>query len=243
MSQASDLFARTALDLPPAFTSFTPSAGIDAFAFACREADRMEAGALVWTPGRDRLDFAVVLQPEEPLATARRAFLVCMDALVHAVASVAPPDKPLRIDWPDTIRFDGARLGGGRLGWPSGAGEDAEPAFLVFGATLIASKAETGDPGLTPDSTSLEEEGFEPDCGVALVEAFARHLLRGFDTWQEHSFEAAVIGFLERLSGRYDRDAKLDAVGNLAGAEARLDLLPALRAPAWLDERTGSPRL
>jgi biotin-(acetyl-CoA carboxylase) ligase len=242
MSQATEALAPTALRLPPAFSLATPPAGTGAFAYACCEAGRMEPGTLVWSPGRDLVDFAVVLQPEEPLATARRAFVVGMGALVHAVASVAPPDKPLRIDWPDTIRFDGARLGGGRLGWPDDGDEGAEPAFLVFGATLVASKG-ADDPGLTPDSTSLEEEGFEPGCGAALVEAFARHLLRGFDAWQDGSFEATAGDYLGRLSGPDHRPVALDEVGNLVGAGSRRELLPALRAPAWLDDRTGSPRL
>lgn len=235
------------LVLPPAFSLVAPPAGADAFAFACRIAGGHGAGTLVWSPHPDRLDVAVVLEPDEPLATARRAFLVGMGALADAVAVAAPPDKPLVIAWPDTIRFDGARLGGGRLGWPEGGAEHDVPAHLVFGSSLVASKARDGDPGLTPDSTSFEEEGFEPGSDVAVVEALARYLMRGFDTWREDSFAAAAAGYMARLVPP-DPGARptLDDVGDLVagdGSGCRRALLPALRAPSWLDPRTGSVRL
>src|SRR6476646_5232892 len=93
------------------------------------------------------------------------------------------PEKPVEFGWPGTLLFDGARLGGGRLGWPPECSEEAVPNWLVFGAMLIASKHSTGDPGMTPESTSLEDE----ECELtheALLEAFARNLMRGFHLWQ-----------------------------------------------------------
>lgn len=233
-----------ALDLPPALSLLVPPPGTGAFAFACREAVGAEAGTLVWSPGHDDLDVAVVLGPAEPLRSARRAFLVCMGALVQALASVAPPDKPLAIDWPDTIRFDGATLGGGRLGWPRDTAEEAVPAFLVFGATLTIRKDEV-EPGFTPASTSFDEEGFESGADRAVVEAFGRYLMRGFDAWREESFEAAAAGYLVRLSGRQGARPTTDRDGNLLvsdSAGGRMELLPALRQTAWLDGRTGRPR-
>ncbi|MDB5512861.1 MAG: hypothetical protein JWR08_2344 [Enterovirga sp.] len=235
------------VDLPPTFSLVRSPEGTGAFAFARRSLGRHEAGTLVWSDNADHLDFAVVLEPDEPLATARRAFFVGMSALVHAIASVAPPDKPLVIDWPDTIRFDGARLGGGRLGWSEDVNENAVPPFLVFGATLVTSKARAGDPGLTPASTSLEEEGFEPGCEVAMLEAFGRHLMRGFDVWREETFEAVCVTYLERLSEPVDGGhLAIDGVGDLVrrgDASARRELVPALLRPAWLDPSTGMPRL
>ena len=233
------------LDLPPAFSFVSPAGPPDAHRLACALADRDGAGTLVWAPDEDWLDLAVVLEPDEPLRGARRAFFVGMRALLDALGSAAPPEMPLAIDWPDTVRFDGARLGGGRLGWPDECAEDDAPAWLVFSATLIASKTRAGDPGLTPDSTSLEEQGLGPTEHPALVEAFARYLMLGFDTWREEGFEPVAAGYLARLSGiQGDRPRMLDEAGDLvtAGSVSGL-LLPALREPAWLDPRTGTPRL
>ena len=227
-----------ALDLPPPFRLVSDASSLDAFAEACALASLEGAGALVRSGKRHHLDFAIVLQPEEPLRSARRAFLACMAALADAVGSVAPPQKPVTIDWPDALRFDGARLGGGRLGWPEGCGEDEVPDWLVFSATLIVSKRHAGDPGLTPESTSFEEEGFDDDSSDALVGVFARYLLRAFDSWRENGFEAAAQAYLERL----DREARASIVAG-GGAIADLPLGPALRTPSWLDPHSGAPRL
>lgn len=244
VSEASGWSVAGDVELPPGFALAAPPPGQDPFAYACEAAEALGAGTLVWARGSDQLDVAVVLEPEEPLATARRAFLIGMSALVDAVASVAPPDKTLTLDWPDAIRFDGARLGGGRLGLPTGAREEDVPPYLVFGGSLILSKSHAGDPGLTPDSTSFEEEGFEPGSDVAIIEAFARYLMRGFHAWREDSFEAAVAGFLTRLRRPGSGSAPvLNGVGDLVSGEGGGNLAAALRAPAWLERDTRMVRL
>lgn len=246
MSQVTAVPTAGALELPPAFEAIALSGpAADAFGHARRIAAEAGAGTLVWADGEELLELAVVLEPDEPLRGARRAFLVGMEALAVAVGHAAPPEKPLTFDWPDAIRFDRARIGGGRLAWPSGCGEDERPDWLVFGGTLIASKTWAGDPGLTPDTTSLAEEGFDRADHPRLVEAFARHLLWAFDRWAAYGIDAVAADYLTRL--RLDPGARpaLSEAGDLvAGAEAnRLPLLPALMAPTWLDPATGSPRL
>jgi hypothetical protein len=238
------------LDLPPGFTLRRPRPPSDAFGQACREAAPGGAGTLVWSRSPDLVDLALVLEPEEPLRTARRAFLACMSALADAVGSCAPPDKPITLQWPDTLCFDGARLGGGRLAWPEGCGEEDEPDWLVFGATLIGSKAAAGDPGLTPESTSLEEEGFEPADRDRMVGSFARQLLRTLDLWSERGFPAVADGYLRRMARDGVRGGRrIDGNGDLligpegGPDEERRALMAGLRGAAWLDPSTGTPRL
>ena len=242
------------LDLPPAFTCLFAPEGAGAFATACARAGAHGAGALVLANRPGVVDIAVVLEPEEPLRSARRAFFPCMAALVEAVGAVGPPDKAVTIGWPDTLFFDGARLGGSRLGWPSGIGEDAIPGWLVFGATVIAAKDGAADPGLTPGSTSLAEEGFEASDEMAMIAFFARCLLRRFDVWEQNGFDAATSLYLRRLDGSAPCDpgagpshSAIDASGDLlvtkAGEISRFPLLPALHVVSWLDAATGLPRL
>ena len=69
-----------------------------------------------------------MLEPEEPLRTARRAFYAGMVALADALAVHAPPEKPIAFDWPDAIRVDGGLVGGGRLAWPRRRDEDGAAA-------------------------------------------------------------------------------------------------------------------
>ncbi|MFH6786059.1 MULTISPECIES: biotin/lipoate--protein ligase family protein [Methylobacterium] len=213
------------LMLPPAFRPLRLAACAGTAhdrACALAEADGEAAGTLVVGARPGLVDLAVVLAPEEPLAPARRVGLVGLTALAEAVGSHAPPDKPVILDRSGTLVFDRARLGGGRLAWPQDCAEEAVPDWLVFSGMLIASKREAGDPGHTPGSTSLEEEGFEAGAD-ALVESFARHLLRGLSLWAEDGPAAAVARARDYL------DADPDAV--------RLD------GTGWFDPARGGPRL
>jgi hypothetical protein len=54
-------------------------------------------------------------------ALSRGVFYAGMVALADALTTLAPAEKPIAIVWPDTIRFDGGLVGGGRIAWPDGA--------------------------------------------------------------------------------------------------------------------------
>jgi biotin-(acetyl-CoA carboxylase) ligase len=234
--------------LPPAYSLVVLREREDAFRHARGVAARSGAGTLVWVRRFDLVEFALVVEPEEALVSARRAFFPAMSALADAVGSACPPDKPIEFEWPGTLLFDRARLGGGRLGWPPDCREQETPDWLVFGAMLLASKHGSGDPGLTPESTSLEYEECE-FSQEAMIEDFARNLMRAFHLWREQGFEPIAEDYLSRLSLA---DAKARAIiaenGDLVlsriGAEGeRLALLAALQQVAWLDPLTDRPRL
>src|SRR5712671_5361811 len=122
-------YART-LDLPPPFRLVVLREVGDAFAHACAHAAELGAGTLVFVGRFDLAEFAVVLEPDEPLASARRGLYAGMVALADALAALAPPEKPIAVEWPDAIRVDGGLVGGGRLAWPHGADETAPPPWL-----------------------------------------------------------------------------------------------------------------
>jgi len=105
--------SRPALDLPPPFRLVTLREVGDAFAHATRVAAEEGAGTLVYVGRFDLAEFAVVLEPEEPLKTARRALYAGLTALADALAVHAPPERPITFDWPDGVRVDD--LGSGRL--------------------------------------------------------------------------------------------------------------------------------
>jgi hypothetical protein len=237
------------LDLPPLFTAVRLRERGDAFAHACRIAPQMGAGTLVHVGRFDLVEFAVVLEPEEALAGARRAFFAGMAAVADAIASYCPPEREVAFAWPDTILFNGAVVGGGRLGWPEGAPENAVPDWLVFGATLVAARVGIGDPGYHAGSTSLEEEGFGSVSD--LIASFARHLMVHVDAWGERGFQPVAEGYLGRLRPDKAGDRQgIDVNGDLLvhhhgakGPVRRVPLLPALAAPGWLDPATGGVRL
>lgn len=234
--------------LPPVYELVTLREHGDAFGHACRIAPERGAGTLVWVRRYDLVEFAVVLEPEEPLARARCAVFAGMNALADMLAVHCPPEKDVTFDWPVTMRFDGARIGGGRLGWPDAAAEDAVPDWLVFGAMVIADSLDPQAPGTTPDTTSLLEEGFADVDAAALVQSFASHLMAGFHTWSERGFRHLAQTYLSRLSGgepgvRRGLDVNGDLLLQKGATTDRVELLPSVDGRAWFDAATGEPRL
>ena len=237
-----------ALDLPPPFRLVTVREAGDAFAHARAIAADAGAGTLVQVGRFDLAEFAVVLEPDEPLQTARRAFYAGCVALADALLAHAPPEKVIAFDWPDAIRIDGGLVGGARLAWPDGGREDARPDWLVFGAMIRTVVLGDGEPGLHPLAAALEDEGFEDLGPDRLVEGFARHLMVALDGWQERGFDAIARSYLERLSGLAGELRSIDDAGDLlvqrtgGRAPARRSLVDALGQAAWLDPETGGPR-
>lgn len=234
------------LDLPPPFRLITLREVGDAFAHAIDVAADEGAGTLVFVGRFDLAEFAVVLEPDEPLRTARRAFYAGMAALGDALAAQAPPEKPMGFDWPDAIRVDGGLVGGGRLAWPPNADEDAPPPWLVFGA-MIRTVSLLGEAGVTPLAATLEDEGFADFGSGQLVEGFARHLMVAIDTWQNVGFAPVARRYLSRLTlergVRRDIDLNADLVIRRAAdpQPERRPLVAALATPSWLDPATGGP--
>ena len=218
----------------------------DAFTHAIEIAAASGAGTLVYVGRFDLAEFAVVLEPGEPLRTARRAFHAGMVALSDALRAFAPPNKPVTIDWPDAIRVDGGLVGGARLAWPSGADEQEPPAWLVFGAMIRTVAMGETEPGLRPLGAALDEEGFDDLGSGHLVESFARHLMVAIDVWQEQGFGEIAKNYLARLAPepgvRRDIDENGDLLVRRAGKTERRPLLSALAVPSWLDPATGGPR-
>ncbi len=234
------------LDLPPPFRLLTLREVGDAFAHAAEVAAEAGAGTLVHVGRFDLVELAVVLEPEEPLRTARRAFYAGLVALADALAVHAPPEKPITFDWPDAVRVDGGLVGGARLAWPRNADEGEPPPWLVFGAMIRTVAMGEEEPGLRPLSAALEEEGFEELDSGRLVESFARHLMVAVDAWQEQGFGEIAKGYLARLSPepgvRRDIDENGDLLVRRMGKVERRPLLSALAEPSWLDPATGGPR-
>jgi hypothetical protein len=237
--------ART-LDLPPPFRLVALREVGDAFVHACAEAGALGAGTVVFVGRFDLAEFAVVLEPDEPLAAARRAFYAGMVALGEALAALAPPEKPIEIAWPDSFLVDGGLVGGGRLGWPSGASERARPDWLVFGAMIRIVSLSRDEAALHPLSTALDEEGFGEAGAERLVEGFARHLMVAVDRWQEAGFAPIGQAYLTKLR-REPAAREIEGNGDLCVRRPgrpleRLRLAPSLETPAWLDPASGGPR-
>jgi biotin-(acetyl-CoA carboxylase) ligase len=238
------------LDLPPGYTLVALREVGDAFAHGCSIAAEAGAGTLVWVRRYDLVEFAVVLEPDEPLMSARRAFFAGMNAAADAIAAHCPPEREVSFGWPDAIQFDGGLLGGGRLGWPKDCGEDEVPAWLVFGIILRAADMAHIEEVQAAASVSLLSEGFEMIDTDAIIASFARHLMTAFDRWNERGFEAIARDYLERLPKRKVVERRtIDLNGDLLvappagrGPPDRTSLVDALARADWYDPQARGPK-
>jgi Biotin/lipoate A/B protein ligase family len=242
--------SKPALDLPPPFRLVTLREVGDAFAHATLVAAQEGAGTLVYVGRFDLAEFAVVLEPEEPLRTARRVLYAGLAALADALAVHAPPERPITFDWPDAVRVDGGLVGGARLAWPEDADEHQPPPWLVFAGMIRTVAMGEDEPGLRPLSSALEDEGFDDLGSGKLVESFARHFMVAIDAWQGQGFGEIAKSYLARLAPESGVRRDIAENGDLLarrmaapGAEPeRRSLLRALAESSWLDPASGGPR-
>lgn len=237
-----------AIDLPPPFQLVSLREVGDAFAHAQAIASERGAGTLVHVGRFDLSEFAVVLEPDEPLASARRAFYAGMVALRDALVAHAPPERPIAIAWPDAILVDGGLVGGGRLAWPPDTAETAAPGWLVFGGTIRLVSLGKAEAGLHPLATALADEGFDELGSGRLVQSFARHLMVALDAWRTGELATVTRQYLDSLQLEKGAIPSLNAEGDLLVRwrgqvqPDRRALAPALGVPSWLDPTTGGPR-
>ena len=240
--------AKQTLDLPPGYSLVALREYGDAFTHGCAIAPEAGAGTLVWVRRYDLVEFAVVLEPDEPLASARRALFAGMNAVADAIAAHCPPEREVNFGWPDAILFDGGLLGGARLGWPEDCAEGEVPSWLVLGVILRA--ADMAHVEAVQAGASLLSEGFELIDTDTIIESFARHLMTAFDRWNERGFEAIARDYLERLPKNKAAERRgIDVNGDLlvslpagSGAPARDNLVDALGRAAWYDPQARGPK-
>jgi hypothetical protein len=243
------------LDLPPGFRAVPLREFKNAVAHAASLADAEGAGTLTYVRRFDLVEFAVVLEPDEPLPGARRALYAVMNAAAAALAVFVPPEKPVTFDWPDTIRIDGGIVGGVEIVAPPDAGENEVPAWLVAGVVLRSVMPIAGA-GTNPYDvkavlgTGLDLEGVDMLDGTEIIERFARYLMKEVERWREDGFDAVAASFIERLAESKARRRAVAASGDLVerglvgdDVISTSDLARALADPRWRDPATGEPWL
>lgn len=228
------------LVLPSLFTTVRLRELGDAHAHACSIAAKSGAGTLVHVGRFDVAEFALVLEPEEPLRVARRALYAGMVALTDALIAAAEPETSVDIDWPDVVRVNGALVGGGRLGWPADAREDEVPDWLVFSAMIRVVSMSGDEPGVNPMVTTLAEEGFDSATTVRVIDSFARHFMVAVDGWREGGFGTIAKTYISRLQRDSGIRREIEDNGDLtvrrAGKDAveRRQLVEALASSSWI---------
>ncbi len=163
------------LDFPPLLTGIAV-AGDPMDAALTSVIDDVEPGAVFYGTDATRLEVALVLAPETPLAEALPVTFAVSLGLNDAIGALAPPEVALHLVWPDRVRVNGA-LCGRMIVRASTSDPEAEPDWLIVGLDVPLLAAETVEPGHDPDQTCLFEEGCGDLAAPDLIEAWARHMM------------------------------------------------------------------
>ncbi len=238
--QIADDFEGSRVHLPPPFTLHRTTQR-DVLAAAVALAPHEGAGTLVLHQSPGLLAFAVVFEPEQPLVEAQLAFLLGMTALGDALAAHCPPERPVRLTWPDQVTYDAARIGGGRFAIAPGTADDAVPDWMVFAAELIADRDQIEEAGAYPQSTSLKEESF--DAAEDILSTFASYLMLYFDRWAHEGFAAVSNRYLMRVDPpllrgvrRIDGDRMIE-IKPAGGSKSFPPIREAIATQVWRDEK------
>lgn len=172
---------------PPLLTGIAVTADADPVAAALGMADDAEPGTVVYAKDDDALRLALILAPDRPLEQAAGVGFVPMLGLNDALGALAPPEVGLHIEWPGTVRINGAKAGAFRMLADTNI-PTTEPDWLIIGLTLSLRDPATTAPGETPDQTTLADEGCGELLVVDLIEAWARHMMNWLHTYMSDGF-------------------------------------------------------
>lgn len=218
---------------PPLMTGHAVRAPERAFEAAVRGAAHgaFGAGDLVWARNADRMDCALVLEPEVPAERAVEMIFVALVAFGDCFGALSPPEVALTFGWPTAIRVNGARAGDLRVAMSEETDADGAPRWMVVGVEVVLreSRKPGVEPGELPDVTALQDEGCGDMTRTELVESFSRHLLTWIHLWETEGFREVHGGLMGRLDGRGEEVA-IDVggarfTGRLAGLDEHGNLL------------------
>jgi BirA family biotin operon repressor/biotin-[acetyl-CoA-carboxylase] ligase len=103
---------------------------------------------------------------------------------------------------------NGGRVGVASLAVPEGCTEDAVPDWLVVGIEVAFAAPVDAEPGLSPDTTTLFEEGFNDTTPAELTGGWAHHLMANLADWQSGGFRTLAERYLARLDPRLAPEAQ-----------------------------------
>lgn len=200
---------------PPLLNGHFLAGSEDAFAQACERAASGELGAgdVLWSSSPSKVDMAIVLEPEVPLATAVQMLPLAMVAIGDCLGALTPPQVGVSFTWPNHIRVNGG-LAGAVKAAASGKPElDSTPDWMVIGLELRHRReAHEPEPGEVPEQTWLSEEGCEELSPTDIIESYSRHFLTWLNDWNDDGFRSAHASWLFRAEER-DQDISVTVGG------------------------------
>jgi len=200
---------------PPMLSGHGLDVGVELFGEACRRAATGEAGAgdVFWGRRTDRLQCAVVLEPEVSADHSLQMVYAAMLAFGDAFGAVAPPEIGMFYRWPATFLVNDAVVGMLQVALPELDAADVVPDWLVVAVDIaIMPDPLADDPGSNPDNTTLHDEGCAEVTRTGLVESFCRHFLVWINEWSDEGFEPLHRHWLQRARD-HNEETTLDHMG------------------------------
>lgn len=164
----------------------------DPFDFAVKQVRQRKAGAgdLYWSHKQDDVDLAIVLEPDVACSRAMEMVPLVMVALSDCLAVLLPPQVAVQFRQSKSIIVNGGIVGGIKSAMAKTENQTDVPDWLVLSVTVGLSRTDTSnEPGLNPDVTTLDEEGWEQVSQSKFTETFARHFLSWLAVWKDDGFK------------------------------------------------------
>ncbi len=169
---------------PPLLSGQAVTGQIDPFEKAISLATLgCDAGTIVYNIGNDVLRAAFIFAPEVALEKACAMMIACGIGYSNALGALAPPEVGVHLDWHGGILVNAGLCGGLKMA-ASDNDPTATPDWLVVGLTVPLFPA-NDEGGLTPDQTTLFQEGCVEVDPVELLESWSRHTLVWINRWTD----------------------------------------------------------
>jgi biotin-(acetyl-CoA carboxylase) ligase len=200
------------------------AAGADPFEAACAEAQQgCDAGTILYDVTPERLQAAIVLAPEVPLADAAAMVPLTGVAVQNALGALGPSELAVHLCWDGQIRVNGALCGYVR-GATDVSDVAEEPGWLVTGFELVFARPNVAG-GETPDETDLMSEGCGDLTPTDLLESRSRHLLNWISRWEDEGMGPLHTEWSGLAHGMGADGTFLGRSGHFLGLDEKLGLL------------------
>jgi len=197
----------TDLNLPPLLN---PLEVVEPFETAIRRIRERRSGAgdVFWTAASPtQADFAIVLEPDVSHHNAIEMIPLALIALSDCLAVLLPPQVAVQFRDEQFVTVNAGVAGGVVAAMAKQTAGSDVPDWLVLSVKLgMQRQDDAGDPGLQPDITTLDEEGWqEPGVGE-VIETFSRHFLSWMAVWNDDGFEPIVRAWKFRAENETEPD-------------------------------------
>ena len=211
---------------PPLLTGYGVKAPMQPFVAACQGAMSGTYGAadVIWSRNTERIELALVLEPDVPRKQALEIVPLFQLAVIEALGSLMPPQTSVLLRWPDALLVNAGIAGHFRFS-VAPSRDDEVPDWMVASAAIQLVPNDRGiEPGQRRDFTTLVEEGSDSRTRSDFLEVIASYTLSWINTWQDDGIAALADSWVGRIEGHQDpaiiATQQAGKAGGLTGRDA-----------------------